>query len=124
MHKQLPGVVPFRLLLALALAVITHLATAPLGELPPVHLNDKLGHLLAFYGLALLADFSFRRSGFDLNKALSLLGYGLLIEVVQHFIPYRDFSLLDLGADALGLAAYGASVPLLRRTSVLAQRWT
>jgi len=123
MHTQLPGVNPFRLLLTLSLVVITHLTTAPLDSLPSVPLNDKLEHLLAFYGLALLADFSFRSTHFALNKALPLLGYGLLIEVVQHFIPYRDFSLLDLGADFLGLATYGASVPLLRRTPVLARRW-
>jgi len=123
MRTPLPGVAPFRLALTLSLVVITLLTTTPLDSLPPVPINDKLEHFLAFYGLALLADFSFRGSGFDLNKALPLLAYGLLVEVAQHFIPYRDFSLLDLGADLLGLVAYGASVPLLRRTSMLAGRW-
>lgn len=123
MQAQLPGVALFRLLLAVMLVAVTVLATTPLDELPPLPLNDKLGHMSAFYGLALLTDFSFRRSGLDLNKALPLLGYGLLVEVVQLFVPYRDFSLLDLGADALGLAAYGASVPLLRRMPVLSERW-
>ena len=124
MFNQRPGELPFRLLLALALILVTHLATAPLDDLPQVPVNDKLGHFLAFYGLALLADFSFRATGYGLNKALPLLGYGLLIEIIQHFIPYRDFSLPDLGADALGLAAYGASVPMLRRTPLLAGRWS
>jgi len=123
MHHKLPGALPFRLLLALALVVVAHLATAPADSLPSWQLNDKLGHLLTFYGLALLVDFSFRGSGYGLGKALPLLGYGLLIELIQNFIPYRDFSLLDLGADALGLAAYATSLPLLRRTPVLAGRW-
>jgi len=123
MPTRLPGVAPFRLALTLALVVITLLSMAPLDSLPPVSVNDKLAHALAFYGLALLTDFSFRSRGLDLNKALPLLGYGLLIEIVQYFIPYRDFSLLDLGADLLGLVAYAASIPLLRRTPILAGRW-
>jgi VanZ family protein len=124
MHQPLPGVLPFRLLLTLALVVITQLATAPGDSLPPWQFNDKLEHLLAFYGLALLADFSFRGSGFGLGKILPLLGYGLLIELIQRFIPYRNFSPWDLGADVLGLAAYAASIPLLRRAPVLAGRWS
>jgi len=123
-NRRLPGVLPFRLLLALALLVVTQLTTAPVDSLPPWQFNDKLEHLLAFYGLALLTDFSFRDSRYGLVKVAGLLGYGLLIELIQSFIPYRSFSLWDLGADAFGLAAYGASIPLLRRTPVLAARWS
>jgi len=125
MHKPLPGVLTFRLLLILALLVVTYLAAAPAHYPPLLHqITDKLQHLLAFYGLALLTDFAFRQGGFGLNKALPLLGYGLFIEVLQSFIAYRDFSLWDLAADATGLALYGASVPLLRRVPVLTTRWS
>jgi VanZ family protein len=112
-------------LLAVALVVITYLATAP-ADYPPLldQISDKLEHLLAFYGLALLTDFAFRGTDFGLAKALPLLGYGLLIEFLQSFVPYRDVSLWDLTADALGLIAYGASVPLLRRTPLLTARWS
>jgi len=29
--------------------------------------------------------------------------YSFFIEIIQYFIPYRDFSLLDLAANGLGL---------------------
>jgi VanZ family protein len=32
-----------------------------------------------------------------------LLGYGLLIECVQWWLPWREFSVLDLAADLVGL---------------------
>jgi VanZ family protein len=35
-----------------------------------------------------------------------LLGYGLLIELIQRELPYREFSLFDLAADALGILLY------------------
>jgi VanZ family protein len=40
------------------------------------------------------------------------LGYGLLIEFVQHFLPYRSASLGDLLADAAGMAIGSALVCL------------
>jgi VanZ family protein len=120
---QLPGSGAFRLLLGLALALITWIATTELPGPVIFDLNDKLNHLAAFFTLALLSDFAFRGSGFGPAKFLPLLGYGLLLESVQHFLPYRDFSLLDLGADALGMTLYAASIPLLRRHPPFAGRW-
>ena len=119
----LPGPRAFRLLLGLALALIAGLATTELPGPLIVEVNDKLNHLAAFFALALLSDFAFRGSGFGPAKFLPLLGYGLLLETLQHIIPYRDFSLLDLAADALGMGLYAASVPLLKRRGPFAERW-
>jgi VanZ family protein len=119
----LPGSGTFRLLLSLALALITWVATAELPGPVMFGLNDKLNHLAAFFTLALLSDFAFRGNGFGPTKFLLLLGYGLLLESIQHFLPYRDFSFLDLAADALGIGLYAASVPLLRRQPPFAGRW-
>ena len=33
-----------------------------------------------------------------------LLGFGLGIEIIQAHLPYREFSLADLAADAAGIA--------------------
>jgi VanZ family protein len=79
--------------------------------------------VIAFYALALLVDFSFPQTGFNRVKTLSLLGYGLAIETIQYFLPYRSFELLDLGADAVGLFAYGISIPVLRRLPLFKIRW-
>ena len=86
-------------------------------------INDKVSHFLAFYVLSLLVDFSFPKYGFVLPKVFALLGYGLLIEIVQYFIPYRTCSLLDLSADGVGIALYWLSVPALKYVPLLRSRW-
>ncbi len=113
----------FRAALAGALVLISVLAVIPLQDTVVGDVNDKLSHALAFYTLALLLDFSFPGSPFNIKKILPLLAYGLAIEAAQSQIAYRMFSLLDLGADALGLMAYGLSLPLVRHLPVLRRRW-
>lgn len=113
----------FRLLLVLALGGVSYLSFAPLEGLAPIDHLDKLGHLLAFLVLAWLADFAFPRRSFGSEKIVPLLGFGLLIELVQQQLPYRQFSLLDWLADGLGVALYPLWVPLLRRLPVLSVRW-
>lgn len=113
----------FRLLLALALIVISYLAFTPQNTPIVADLNDKLSHILAFAVLAFLADFSWPQSPWSLTKAVPLLGYGLFIEAVQSFLPHRIFSMWDLVADALGLLVYPLLLPLLLRSALLkAQR--
>ncbi|MFQ5658919.1 MAG: VanZ family protein [Gammaproteobacteria bacterium] len=117
------NIVFFRLALVLALIVVTWLATTPI-EYPPVEsINDKAAHILAFCVLALLGDFSFPDGHYDLSKIAPLLGYGLLIEIIQYFLPYRTCSFLDLVADGIGIALYGFSLPALKHAPLLRQRW-
>jgi len=98
-----------------ALVVTMYLATAE-QELPGTEgVNDKVKHILAFFVLSFLADYSAPDVQFNLKKWLPVLGYGLLIEVVQYFLPYREFSLFDLAADGIGIAAYAYSLPILNR---------
>ncbi len=99
--------------------VITYLAFTPL-EIPGVSsLNDKVSHLAAFLCLACLTDFSWPDSGWTQTKFFALLGYGLFIEAVQSFLPYRFFSLLDLVADGFGLLVYALILPWLMRHSLI-----
>jgi VanZ family protein len=65
--------------------------------------SDKLAHVLFFGGLWLMA----RRAGFALSwpLALTLLGYGVFIEVAQALSPTgRAASLRDVAADGIGIA--------------------
>lgn len=117
------NIISFRLALAAALVVITYLATTQLDYPAIGNINDKVSHILAFYVLALLGDFSFPEHKFDPEKIFLLLAYGLLIEIIQYFLPYRTFSLLDLLADAIGLVLYSLSIPALRGTPLLRRRW-
>ena len=38
------------------------------------------------------------------KKVTLLLAFGLQIEIVQYFLPNREFSLLDVVADGVGIA--------------------
>ncbi len=113
----------FRFLLATTFIAISYLATTS-ASIPGVEdVNDKIEHAFAFFTLALLADFSWPESDFGPRKILFLLGYGLAIEITQYFLPSRDCSLFDLGADAVGLCVYWMAIPLLKNIRPLSLRW-
>jgi VanZ family protein len=99
----------FRIALVLALLSLGYLATSPTQVVLP-ETNDKLKHLAAFLLLAQLSDAAFPRRPWNWRKFIPLLGYGLLLECIQYFVPNRFFSLADLLADAVGLGLY----PLVR----------
>lgn len=116
------GAAAWRAALAVSLAGIMAIATTDLPIPLLDGLYDKLKHAAAFFALAMMADYSFPASRFGAAKALAVMGYGVLIEVIQHFLPYREASGLDLVADALGIAAYALSIPLHRHIPILARR--
>ncbi len=113
----------FRGALLLAVCLIGYLAFTPVVHSGAVQVWDKLNHAAAFYVLALLLDFSQPRMRFGAAKGLALLAYGVTIEAVQYFLPYREASVGDLLADAIGVFAYLCSIPLLARIPLLSRRW-
>ncbi len=113
----------FRITFMFMLMTILVLATLPSQTFVIAKMSDKLNHFAAFYMCALLVDFSFPQTSFDLRKILFLVGYGLLLELIQLFLSYRSFSLLDLSADASGTLFYGLSLPLIKRLPILKRRW-
>jgi len=114
--------ITFRVALVVTLIITMYLATTQ-QEFPVIDdTNDKVKHVLAFYVLAFLADYSVPKVRFNLSKGLTILGYGLLIEVIQYFLPYREFSLFDLAADGVGIAVYAFSQPVVGRLYILRHR--
>jgi len=113
----------FRFTLVATFLIITSLATTHIQYPVIEDIHDKAGHLLAFYVLALLTDFSFPGSRLNLPKTALLLGYGLLIEIIQYFLPGRLCSVYDLTADALGIMIYWGSFPALKYVPLLRRRW-
>ncbi|NEV61228.1 VanZ family protein [Thiorhodococcus minor] len=91
--------------LAICVLAVAYLAFAPL-ETPPGFSYDKGNHLLAFFVMAWLADIGWPGRRYELPRWRWLLAYGLLIELVQRGLPFREFSSLDLLADALGIGLY------------------
>jgi len=96
-----------KILFYTALIVIFILAVVPnYNYLPKVFsISDLLNHFMAFFVLSILLDYSYRylKSAY---KILILLGYGILIESVQYFIPYRKCSFLDLSIDGVAVLLY------------------
>ena len=113
----------FRVAFGLTLLLVGYLSFGQLDETPVADINDKFGHAAAFLCLALLLDFATPKHRWGWMKILPLLAYGLFVEVVQYYLPYREFSLWDLAADGLGLLLYPICYPVLKRVPILALRW-
>lgn len=113
----------FRGVLFVLLVLVMHLATTQESYPVVSEVNDKSKHLLTFLSLAFFLDFSWPKNKLGTLKITFLMSYGLLIEVVQFTLPYREFSLLDLLADGVGVALYWCVVPLLKCLPLLRLRW-
>lgn len=94
-----------KLLLWIAVTAIFYLATTSVDHKVQSTFNDKFNHLIAFGVLSFLCHIAFQTHS-SIKWAIVLFGYGLLIEWVQYFLPHREFSLLDLATDLLGIVLY------------------
>lgn len=101
----------WRVALYACLAVIAALAWMPGNQVPLSTTWDKLNHGLAFAALGFLAwgAHPSRR----VPAFVALIGFGVLIEVVQWYVPSRSAEWADLVADAIGLAVGALSAHLL-----------
>ncbi|EPR43797.1 VanZ family protein [Desulfovibrio sp. X2] len=90
-------------------------ALFPHGSLPPGHFlrvgYDHWAHSLDWAWLTAL-PFLFLHRSRALTMSLGLVGFGLLIEVLQFFVPGRGCQLSDLASDIVG-AAIGVCAGLL-----------
>lgn len=103
--------------LFLSIAAILYLATTNSSYPIPASANDKINHLIAFIELTIVTRLAWPRlSAFWYLPAL--LGFGFALEVVQANLPYRDFSLADVLADALGIAIGMLPWPGIRQTKL------
>ena len=84
------------------LMIIEFLATARVGVESVTLGWDKLNHMVAFAVLYILSSLALK----DLNvvyRFLLLFAFGLQIEIIQSFLPPREFSSLDIVADMVGI---------------------
>jgi len=106
----------FRFFYFAAIVAIMLLAVLPdYDNLPELFsISDKLNHIAAFFVLALLAHLSRFRSGIK-KQHIFLLIYAFLIEIIQYFLPTREFSFLDIAADVIGLLLSIFAASLMRK---------
>lgn len=86
----------------ICLLSIEYLATTTVSIALVENSWDKANHFIAFFVLYLLFDFGFKIFT-TLGKVSLLMLFAVQIEIVQHFIPNRYFSLLDVVADGVGI---------------------
>jgi VanZ family protein len=75
---------------------------------------DKIKHISAFFTLSLLLNRSSSSIERRLRNMVALLFFGILIEVVQFFIPSRDADINDIIADFVGILLFQLSYSFLK----------
>ncbi len=95
-----------------ALISIMGLSLMPNAYDPILNVWDKAKHFAAFLLLTALFTKAWPNRPTLLIKCLLLLLYGLLIECLQALTPDRHFSLLDLLANATGIAVFASLIQL------------
>ena len=96
-----------RFVLIACAAAILFLALSPNPPNPAGLFDlDKVNHVVAFFVLSLLADYSYLARSALAQKGIALLGFGLLIEGLQYQVGYRYFEIADLVADGGGILLY------------------
>ena len=100
------------------LGLTAYLSLLPQEFLPSgINIWDKLSHSIAFAALALSAALGWPEKDFVRSVLLPLLLFGVFIEVVQYFIPGREFSMLDMLADAIGIIIAWIGIRVLQTVS-------
>ena len=73
-------------------------------EIEPIQNSwDKANHFIAFFILYILLSLAHLSMSLQ-SKLYILLAFAVQIEIVQAFLPHREFSFLDIFADAVGIA--------------------
>jgi VanZ family protein len=80
--------------------------------------EDKINHFMAFFTLSLLLNRASSRPMARIRNVIALLSFGIFIEYVQSFLPYRDASMLDVLADLCGILLFQSALTLYRFTKV------
>ena len=105
--KEAVPVIVYRMVLFAAMLFALLMALIPSQLDPTKFINDKLKHAVTFFVLFFLLDiFAFPTETFALWKPVSLLVFGIIIEVMQERTGYRQFSVGDIVANVVGISCY------------------
>ncbi len=105
----------FKVIFFITVIVILYKALSPSGEpLVDFYQSDKVLHAGAFFVLSFLLNRSSSSIEKRIRNMLSLLAFGILIEILQSFTGYREVSFWDVVADLLGILLFQGSYFLLK----------
>ena len=94
-------------------ATILWLSLTPSPPSIPIEQGDKLGHISAYGGTMFWFAQLYARSSVRLRYAVGLVALGVALEFVQAHVG-RDFEVLDMVADAIGVSLGWAAALLIR----------
>lgn len=96
----------YRLIFALALLITFYFSIVPASDIPNfaalTSLSDKFVHALIYFSLAYIGlncYFSLP----NIYLLVFIFTFGLIIEIVHYYHPYRFFEIADLIANLLGI---------------------
>jgi len=97
----------YRVAFFLWLVIIGVLSVIPSPD-RVVSVSDKLAHFIAYFITASLCYCAFKKEklSFIIFSGIAVFFYGIAIEVVQYFLPYRDCSIGDIIANASGIGSF------------------
>jgi len=98
----------YRSIFFLSLLIVFYLSIVPAATIPNIaalgFLSDKLIHALIF----LFLSFVGLKCHFNISKIFlltTIFSFGLTIEVIHYYHPYRFFEIADLIANLIGILA-------------------
>jgi|GEM_PF-352083 len=94
----------FGLLFLLALVFCSYLFFSQQDVPTDIAHSDKYGHIIVFFGLSLLLYNSAAISRWA--QMAILTSYGVAVEVIQSYIPYRSGGIDDVIADVIGILLF------------------
>ena len=75
---------------------------------------DKANHFIAFFTLSFLLNRASSTINARIRNMLSLLGFGMSIEIFQAFTAYRASDWHDVVADSVGIIVFQVGLSLYR----------
>ena len=109
------------------LAAIAFLSLYNFGQIDAPKDTDKLVHFAMYFITAMLSYVYFLKS-INSKKLVSVVSvifscfYGILMECIQYFLPYRSFSKEDIIASCLGALIFGIIVIPKNRFTINGQK--
>jgi VanZ family protein len=98
--------------------VVVYLSVGHVDATPDIRGGDKLGHVIAYSTIALWFMQIVQERGVRAAVCLGLICMGVSLEFVQAMLPYRDFELLDMAANTIGVL-FGWSLAPPRLPNIL-----